>query len=187
MATNLTNLLPYDKARAFREMYFLRLGAVAVFSLCAVALAQIALLTPTYLFISEQTSLAQRELAALTASLATSEEEAMSARLSALSADATRLLEYVRAPSAAHLIRVVLEVPRTGITLSGFAYTPASPGGTDGRLVLTGVASSRETLRAYHRSLSALPFVTEAELPLSAYAKETDIPFTVGLIGPLLP
>jgi len=49
------------------------------------------------------------------------------------------------------------------------------------------VADNRETLRQYLGVLDALPQVAKAELPISAYAKEKDIGFTITLTGTLEP
>ena len=59
--------------------------------------------------------------------------------------------------------------------------------GNDGKMVLTGIASTRETLRTYVTTLSRLPYVSNAEVPISVYAKESLIPFTLTLTGSLTP
>ena len=186
MAHNLTNLLPFERARAFRQAYFLRFAALTALVLAILIAAHAALLAPTYLFVSERAALAKEELAAISASLASSEEAEMNARLTRLSEDVARLSEYTSAPAASSVLRSVLALPRSGISLSGLSFTPGQ-GGADGRMVLTGTASTREALRQYHKSLTALPGVKNADLPLSAYAKETDISFVVTLTGSLTP
>lgn len=186
MAPNLTNLLPSERARAFRQTYFLRLATVAALALAVLIAAHAALLSPAYLFVSERAALAKEELSALSASLATSEEAEMNARLARLSDDVARLREYASAPASSDVLRSVLEVPRSGITLAGLAVTPGK-GGANGRMVISGNAATRESLRQYHAALSKLPGVTGVDLPLSAYAKESDITFTLTLTGPLTP
>lgn len=186
MTAEQTNLLPLEKAREFRQGYFLRLGALTGFVLAFLIAAHGALLVPSYIYISEQEGFAKARLDELSASLASSEEEAMSARLSRLTKDASALTAFAASPSAASVIRSVLSVPHAGILLSSFSYSPASAGG-DGRLVVSGTASTRESLRAFHAALSGLSFVSNADLPLSSYAKETEIPFTITLTGPLSP
>lgn len=186
MAINLTNLLPPERIRAFRQTYFLRFATVSALVLAALIVAHAALLAPTYLFVSERAALAKQELSALSASLATSEEAEMNARLTLLSEDVARLSEYASAPAASDALRRVLDLPHSGITLSGLAFTPGKGGG-EGRMVISGNATTRESLRQYHTALSKLPGVTGVDLPLSAYAKEADITFTVTLSGPLMP
>jgi Tfp pilus assembly protein PilN len=52
---------------------------------------------------------------------------------------------------------------------------------------ISGIADTREDLRSYESALSALPFVTNADLPISDYAKASAIPFTITLTGSLAP
>ena len=185
--TNLTNLLPEARARDFRHGYFIRLTVLATLAFAAVILVHGALLVPSYLYVSEQEQLAKARLEELSASLASSEEEAMNIRLTRLTADASRLLSFASSASAAEVIRAVLSVPRAGVSIQSLSYLPSSNGAADARLTMSGAASTRESLRAFHQGLSALPGVTQAELPLSAYAKETDIAYTITLSGTLSP
>jgi hypothetical protein len=52
---------------------------------------------------------------------------------------------------------------------------------------ITGVADTREDLRGYDAALSALPYVSSVDLPISVYAKSSSIPFSISLTGSLTP
>ena len=54
--------------------------------------------------------------------------------------------------------------------------------GVGGKVVLIGVASTRQTLQAYTDTLENLLHIS-VDLPISAYAKESDIPFSISLSG----
>ncbi|MGB4076835.1 MAG: hypothetical protein WBK28_04000 [Minisyncoccia bacterium] len=186
MVTELTNLLPAERLRDFRRGYFLRLLVLTSILTTVLILSHGALLLPSYFYVSEEASIARARLAEMSSALSSAEEETMSARLTALAADTERLKSFSHSPRASSLVRTLLALPREGVTLSRMSYVPAKKD-ADGRLVLAGVAKNREFLQRFHQTLSAQPFVTKAELPLSAYAQETDIDFTITLSGPLSP
>ncbi|HRH24320.1 MAG TPA: hypothetical protein PK109_01895 [Candidatus Paceibacterota bacterium] len=182
MSAELTNLLPSERIRAFRQAYFYRLGTALLLAVAVVVVIHAALLAPSYLYLNDTVALERAHLNELAEKLASSGEGEMNARLARLEQDASRILTLSGAPSASAAIRTVLAVPRGGITLTGITFHTPSP---DGRLTLTGMAATREDLRRYALALSELPFAKSADLPLSAYAKERDIPFTITLTGPL--
>lgn len=184
MSTELTNLLPSDQERAFRAQYRFRLGTLALILLAAVIVVHGIVLVPSYLLLDDQLDAERSRLATLEATLSSSEGTSINTRLAALERDGARIVAIASSPAASSVIRAVLGVPHTGIMLSGFSYDAPAP---SGRLVITGMAATRESLRQYVLALSGLPFVTNADLPLSAYAKEADIPFSIVLAGSLTP
>jgi len=168
-------------------MYFLRLATVALSLLTLVIVLNALLLLPSYLYARGEAERGRNELAALTASSQSSEEAEITARTEALRGTAVHLARLETAPAATAALRAVLQVPRPGLTLRGFTYTAPPAPEQHARLGISGVAASRDALRQYVAALDALPFVEKAELPISAYAKESDIAFTVTLSGPLRP
>lgn len=180
MRDPLTNLLPDDRLRSLRRSYFLRLGATASVLATFLIAAYALLLLPTYMYLLNTASAKRAHLASIESSLASSDEAELSARLDALSNDAATLMALGKAPSVTGLIRDLLGVSRPGITLSGIAYTPAG-GKTPGTLAVSGTAATRDSLRQYQIALQALPFVSSADLPVSAYAQDSNIGFTITL------
>jgi hypothetical protein len=157
-----------------------------MFTLAAVIIGSGALLMPAYLYLNQQIQSREATVAGLDARLANSEGKAETKRLATLSASATYLARLATSTSATGAMGGVLAVPRTGITLTGISYTPPVHA-SDGKMVLTGMASTRETLRTYDQALTDLPFVSNVDLPISSYAKDTDIPFAITLTGTLTP
>lgn len=186
MASELLNLLPPERLRAWKRDYFVRLATVCVLALTVVVVGSGALLVPAYLYLGEQTEARQAYVKTLDKELADAKEKGTSQRLTALTEGATYLARLATTTTATGAFRGVLAAPRTGVTLTGFTYTSPTQG-TNGRMDLKGQATTREALRAYTEALSALPFVSNVELPISAYAKERDIPFTITLTGTLRP
>jgi hypothetical protein len=187
MYDELTNLLPQAQKRAFRRLYFSRLIAVALFLGALFVLAQAILLTPTYLYANGEAKRQRAELEAANAAAQTSEEQEARARASLLNTTVASLARLSSAPQATAAVRAVLAVPRPGVSLTGFAFAAPSGSNTSSRMQVSGVAATRDSLRQYASALGALPFVTSADLPISAYAKEKDIPFTITLSGSLRP
>jgi Tfp pilus assembly protein PilN len=187
MSRELINLLPPDRKRAFRRGYFFRLGTVAVLLLCAMVVIHGVFLLPSYLYLHAIKQTRETELAGLDAKLSGPEQEAITARLSSLEGSASYLARLDTVPTASAAVRGILAVPRSGVRLRSITFAPPTPGAADGKMTLSGVASTREALRAYVLALQQAPFVASAELPISAYAQETDIDFTITLTGSLQP
>ena len=186
MYRELTNLLPTRRRESLRRDYFLRLGVVVFLGIAALIGAHGILLVPAHVFVEEQISSRERTLAALSVELETKEEREADARLSDLRSDTTYLSHLSLVSAGSEAIRAVLALPRVGIRLRSFTFTPPSEE-KEGKMTIAGIADTRDALRRYNLTLSALPFVTKADLPISAYAKESDISFLITLSGALKP
>lgn len=184
MKYELTNLLPENRLRSLRQVYFLRLATVAVLVLSGVAIVHGVLLLPSYLFVRAQVEEREMRLDALTKTLAGAAEQEVSARVAAIATDSAYLAKRAAAPKASTATQAILAVPREGVRLRGFSFAPQESGA---QMLVSGVASSRESLRRYEQALADQPFITGVELPISAYAKESNIDFTITLTGPFTP
>jgi len=180
MYNELTNLLPQERQSALSRDYFLRLSVVGAVLLCILTLAAAVLLVPTYVFLAKSANAKEIRLVTIKSALSSANETELSARLAALSGDAAILTALVGAPSASAIIRTVLVVSRPGITLSGFAYTPTA-NNVPGILSISGTAATRDALRGYQLALQGAPFALSAALPVSAYANDTNIMFTINV------
>lgn len=184
MELELTNLLPEERMRSLRHMYFIRLAVVAVVLLSGVTIVHAVLLLPSFMYLRNQVGERSAALAALTTTLAGSEEKEISTRVAALAEDSAYLARLSSVPKASAAIRAITALPRPGIRLTGFSFAPKE--GEEASMSVSGVATTREALRTFEQSLANQPFVTSADLPISAYAKERDIPFTISLTGPFI-
>ncbi len=187
MPHNLINLLPEDRIKAFRREYFIRLGAVALFLLTLITIIHGVLLFPSYLSLSQKRDIKAAELVKLNTDLEGSKQTQVNTRLDALKGDALYLARLGAVPSASAAVRAALQVPRTGIRLTSLTFTPPVASAANGKMTVSGIAATREALRAYDLVLSELPFVSNADLPINAYAGEADIGFTITLTGTLTP
>lgn len=178
MRNRYTDLLPTDRKRTIRREYFVRVGVVSVMLATVLVAVYGVLLIPTFLYLSSTAATKTARLADLKASLSSADEAQLSARLSALSKDASTLLALSKPPSVTAQVSAMLAIPRPGITLSNFAYTAAAEPAA-ATLVVSGMANTRDSLRQYQLALQAAPFAASADLPVSAYAKDANIPFAI--------
>jgi hypothetical protein len=186
MSTELTNLIPPQQSQAFRRAYFLRLTTVAVMMLACIVFIQCILLIPTYLAEHLRVKANSIELAKVSAQNATAQEQQVAKTVTDLKTESDYLLSVGTLPAASTALRAVLAVSHPGITLSSFSFTPGNAG-TQTTMSITGISDTREDLRNYDATLSALPYVSNADLPISVYAKDNAIPFTITLTGSLTP
>lgn len=185
--SELTNLLPRKQIRGLRREYFVRLATVALGLGVLAIIIHGVLLFPAYLYARAEVAREQEELDRIAASATSAQEHDINARISSVQADITYLGRLGAAPTASGAVRAVLAVPHPGITLSGFTFTAATAQSASAQMTVSGTAATRDALRQYADSLGHLPYVSKADLPISAYAKESAIPFIITLTGSLTP
>ncbi|MDE1925493.1 MAG: hypothetical protein KGH79_04980 [Patescibacteria group bacterium] len=178
MRSELTNLLPLKRQNALARDYFLRLGVIALMLLCVLVIISAVLLLPTYVYLVGSAHAKEARLANIESTLASTNDATLSARLAALTSEASILASLANTPSASGIIRAVLVVSRPGITLSGLSYTPTK-NKIPGTLAVSGTATTRDALRNYQLALQNAPFAASATLPVSAYAQDANIAFTI--------
>lgn len=186
MKHELTNLLPRERTRAFRQQYFLRLLTVAGVLGIVLVVVHGLLLLPTYLLLTGEAQEAQKELATLKALENTENKDEASKKLEELNTQAKRLESVLEYKSATEVIESLLKAPLTGISLSRISYVPPTLQG-EGRLVVSGTALSRSALDTFVKELKKNTRFSVVDLPISAYAKETNLDFTISISGDFTP
>lgn len=186
MTADLTNLLPSHRKRFLAREYLFRLGVVVVWLFVVLVLIHGLLLIPTYLYVHQQMSAREAQLVTLQTAQSGATEQELKSRVEALQTRAKQLAALGTQSSASGAIRAVLLAPRPGIRMHGFTYAPGTTAAAH-RMTINGTAATRESLRQYLQTLDALPYITTAELPISAYAEVSDISFTITLTGSFLP
>ncbi len=179
MSTELTNLLPINRIRAVRRAYFGRLIIIASILLTLLMIVTGVLLVPAYIYARTQVRIQTEHLEAINAGLENSDEAELQSRLSVLSERVDFLLEVSETPTVSMLMKDVLAISRPGIKLSGFSYSSHKIDEQPNTLLVMGTASTRDRLRAFQLALLSAPFSVTADLPISAYAKDRDIAFTI--------
>lgn len=176
--SSLTNFLPLSRRRLLMREYLVRFGVVAmIFVNMLIGIAGI-LLIPIYLFLINAAQVKESRLESMQSRLLSSDEGVLGSKLDTLSRQSNILIALADTPSVSNTIRSVISIPRPQITLSGFSYAPGINKKSNA-VILTGTAATRNALRNYQIALQNAPFVTGAGLPVSAYAKDINIPFTI--------
>lgn len=178
MSDNLIDLLPSERRRAIACDYFLRLGVIALLFSSVLVLVAALLLVPTYVFLAKNSGAKEVRLASVESVLSSFDDTALSARLSELKSNTGVLAALARAPSSSVIARSALAIPHPGIALSGFEYVQTTAA-RSGMLIISGVAATRDALRGYQLALERAPFARSASLPVSTYAKDSNIAFAI--------
>ena len=178
MHSELTNLLPPERQRAFRRDYFVRLSVIATILFTMLTVVAAVLLIPTYIFLLGTEKTQNTHLTNIKSTIASSDEGTLSAQLTFLSSSATNLSSITTTHSVSAIMSKILAVSRPGIVLSGFSYSP-NVVGNSGKLAISGIAVTRDSLRNYQLAIQSAPFASTADLPVSSYAKDADISFTI--------
>jgi hypothetical protein len=110
--------------------------------------------------------------------LSASDEKALLGQLKVLTDEAGALRSLKTVPSAVGAVTDVLSVPRAGVVLNSAVYSPAM-GKMPRSVIVSGRATSRNSLQQYQTALRKLKGVSGVDLPVSAYAKDTEIPFAI--------
>ncbi len=186
MNTELTNLIPRDRRKAIDGLYTIRLASVGILFLSFLVLSAVLFRIPSYLYEFGQVQTQKQDLATLTSRLQESQGQSVTSRFKTLNENIAYMSRLATSSQATAVTAAILNVPHPGIVIKGMSYSPSTKS-SDGKMTLTGTASTRAALHQYMDALSAQPYVKNVDLPISAYAKESDIPFTTTLSGSLLP
>lgn len=180
MHNELTNLLPPERRRMLTRNYFLRLSVVIVAMVTMLVLISALLLLPTYVLLTDSIRAKEARLMTIESSLSSADEIILSARLAILNDNVSMLSTLAKVPSTSATIRSVLALARPGLSLTRFEYAPRAEK-IPGTLTIAGIAATRDALRRYQLALESSALVRSASLPVSAYAKESAIPFSIAV------
>ncbi len=172
--SNVLNLLPEERVRLRRHAYRVRVANVSLVLLSVCVVLGGTFLLPSQMQTRSAYDAAVRELA----QLGLSPDQATAASGTQEVTGGSILETLQTAELASPFLRELTSVPREGIIITKFEY---SLQGVPQRVQVSGKARTREQLAAFVKNLQALPKVATVQLPVSAYAKESDLPFTLTL------
>jgi hypothetical protein len=177
MKSTSINLLPPERRTLHTRDYYYHLGVIVLAVVSTVTVVAAIQLFPAYIFLAKDVQLKESQLMALGVNASTT-EQGVGDRLEALSTKTTVAATTKNAPVVSAMFRALLDVARPGVSVSGINYTQgASP--KPSTLLVMGVATTRDALHKYQLALQGAPFATAASLPVSAYAKDSSIPFSI--------
>lgn len=173
-------LLTLKESEKIKKEYFYRRISLILALLSAVIIFTAVALTPSLIFVIKKKEASLFTLSAVNKPLKITGKENLETwvertkvELAALSPDPFPDTPYV-------YIQKVLEKKSNDIILNSFIWSRANNGNKSMRL--SGVAKTRQTLLSFQSVLSESGNWTQVELPVSAIAKETNIPFEISLV-----
>lgn len=179
------NLLSSEEKKQNRKRYLLRLGTTGAYMTVFLMIANLALLTPSYIMARSKKNIAETRIENTTGMSA--EERArieketdvsikeLNRKLETFSMD-TKATQSVIPPS--QTINKILELKSSTIKVQGVLYEKTAD---RERFIVTGKSAHRDDLAQFVDILKKDSFFTKVELPLSSYVKSTDISFSLVL------
>jgi len=177
MTDETINILPEKRRQQEAQAYFVRLGILFLVLVTAITIIAGILLLPTYAYVTQNLRAKQEYAASLAPNEATNTPD-ISARINVLARKVAVLTPLASNTSASKAVRMLLAVPRPGVTLQNINFTLGA-GAKPSVLLVSGIASTRSGLQAYQQALEQAPFVRAAEVPVSVFAKDAQVPFTI--------
>lgn len=175
------NLLPKNEKEAIRREYRLRLAIVILWMSFGSLLIASVLLLPSFLLSSEKEKAAKQRYENLNASV----KQNASDNFDAVLRDAKQRLELLGHESPGVLLhRLVLRIASLKsdrVSLSNFSFV----GGEKGKknVTIAGVARDRTSLLAFVKALERAELFEAVAVPISNFAKDTDIDFSITATG----
>lgn len=178
MKTGFLDLLPPERIRANVRDHYTRLATVALVLFTLLVIVAAMLLFPSYRFVTDSLHNQRAMLEKQNENNALA-EPAVAKRIKDVQAEQIQMLDLKDVPSASATVRSLLDIPYRGVRLSSIAYTAPTDAKKAIVLTVSGTAENRERLQTYQQTLQAATFIASADLPISAYAKDTEIPFAI--------
>lgn len=180
------NLLPDSRKKRLAQLYLVRLSVVSAALLAAVGVIHAALSIPSLVYAHQLVTDRTQTLSSLGEQLAGAEDKQVGERVAHLATSATALTGSTQGVAVSSLLRALTQIDHPGVSITGMSFTRAQAPDAH-RLTISGKAIGRGALRSYATALGTLSYVKTVDLPVSAYAKESDIDFSLTLIGTLTP
>jgi Tfp pilus assembly protein PilN len=176
----MANLLPKEERRRGEREYILRITSVSLFLFLVLVLFGIVLLLPSYFFSELQGRSVKERSELISRTISLREQDASSIILTATKQKVEELTRAQAQVSQITLIKTITGNLTPEVTISRFFYTRAESGNT---VKIFGNATSREALTMFLEKLKQEELFTRVDLPVSSFARDADIDFSITLSG----
>lgn len=166
--------LSQSEKKNVRGEYLARLGTVAALLFTGVGVSAIVFAFPSYLFMKQQERIVNDRLQQVTHQTPQDTKNA-DKQLSLLKNTAVRL-NPVATPSIYNTLEIIIG-SRGKTALTSFSFDIVDTKAYNA--ALSGVAPTRDDLKTFTNKLSALKGISKVDLPISSFAQEKDIAFSV--------
>lgn len=168
------NLIPPAARKSVVLEYWLRVTSVWLFLFGTGCMIVAVLLLPTYMIVRGQIANLDGQVA--TATEQTTTFDSGVAELKKATAAAALLTEGVGATPFSTYIKLLEDIAGDAVLLHSIVFTKDPTGG---KVVLSGTATTRESLAAFRDALEAHPAFTGVVLPIDSLLKNRDLLFSM--------
>ncbi len=176
----MSNLLPQIEKEETIKLYRMRYAGVVIIAFATLAFTGGLLLFPSLFYLksseevllSKKNSLSGRETSGIQESLISALKD-INTRLSAFPE------ESVVSPISQSFIDPVLKAKTSEVHLTGFNYSARPDNKKTADVRIIGVADNREALLVFSGNLSKTNGVTDVDVPITSFLKNSDVLFTV--------
>lgn len=172
-------LLPEQNKKSLFKEYRLRLFTVIFLFLTAFCLISTALLFPSYISLYFERGVLEDESARVGMEIKVKNEKGIVETLARI--NHTLAAVKPQQSGVLQVTKVILDKLPSGISIDRFVYTRGEK--ADSSLSLQGVAETRSELITFSRELEKQPDFSKVDLPISNLAKQSDVPFTLTVLG----
>ena len=182
---NMFNLLLESEKKTLQTEYKLRLVISVFTAIALLALTSILLLLPPYTLSVSKENLAEKKLSELRVENAKKQDSKLLATIK----DADRKISLLAAAPTQELqskiLGEVLKEKTDSIKIKNLLYARASGDGTGNgfTIKISGIARDRVSLLEFSRRLTGNSRFARVNLPVSNFAKDEDISFTIEIQG----
>ncbi|MFA6463957.1 MAG: hypothetical protein WCV55_03040 [Candidatus Paceibacterota bacterium] len=172
------SLLPEKYRKRLHFEYRIRLAIVGLLGLIILTIISGIFILPTYLRVSVENKISLDQKNSLEKQIALQAGQSGADDIKSIRQNIN--IAAVDQRSVISSIKAVIKAQSSEIKLTNFSYIYNSKAST---LVISGIASSRQSLQTFQKKLLEQTLFTNANLPLSNYAKDSNIPFSINLSG----
>ncbi len=170
------NLLPQKEKALITKEYHLRRLALYLEMVLALAVVAALLLLPSYVLSLYKKNAAEQSYVQPPMTNQEENKELLS-RANKGKAALSALVPEQPAKMPVELVTLITSLKTEDNTITSIKYTFKPPQSFEG--VVTGIAANRQSLVAFKNALEAVPGLDKVELPVSNFAKDSNISFSL--------
>ncbi|PIT96845.1 hypothetical protein COT82_00965 [Candidatus Campbellbacteria bacterium CG10_big_fil_rev_8_21_14_0_10_35_52] len=174
------NLLPQEDKEIIYKEYRMRIAIVSLLFLFFTILIAIVSVMPSY-FISESKKRAVEKYSEVVKKSITEKENSVSNDILFTTKEKLKLLAFDKEhPLLKNIFEIIISDKPDGVTINGLSYNKLS---NNKVVIVVGKADKRENLLMFKKLLERETLFTEIFLPVSDFALDRDIEFTIKISG----
>ncbi len=174
------NLLPFEEKKKLRKEYKRRLFVVFLLMLLLAEGIMVVLLVPTFILMRSHEQDLNAQLLEYSVLAAEGEGSSFNVLLKQTTEKLNELSPLRNKARTSEAVIKIVSIKPAGVHLERFTYK-AGKDFVTGDIVIDGKSDTRDALLLFRKALEAEPSFSAIRLPVSNFALEKDIPFSVGL------